>query len=153
MDADGKEVLRELLAPLFATLAPGFEAGAEELRMEATHQQRSDFLVAGRYVSGGASFSLTIAARYHPVIASSRIRILCGMSIMPDIPRQEGRMSVRLGERTISVGVQVVADSGREIMLFRPEWDRSGQPDGAANGSQPIRSETNSTASAAGSRR
>ena len=28
-----------------------------------------------------------------------------------------------------------------------------GEPDGAANGSQPIRSETNSTSSAAGSRR
>jgi hypothetical protein len=32
-------------------------------------------------------------------------------------------------------------------------WTRIAQPDGAANGSQPSRSETNSTSSAAGSRR
>jgi hypothetical protein len=32
-------------------------------------------------------------------------------------------------------------------------WTRVAQPDGAANGSQPFRSETNRTSSAAGSRR
>jgi hypothetical protein len=36
---------------------------------------------------------------------------------------------------------------------WRLEIERKGQPDGAANGSQPIRSETNRTSSAAGSRR
>jgi len=55
VDADGKEVLGELLGFLFATLALGFEAGAEELRLEATRPQRSDVLVMGSYVRGGAS--------------------------------------------------------------------------------------------------
>jgi len=41
-----------------------------------------------------------------------------------------------------------------EITLKSLEWIREGvQPVGAANGSQPIRSETNRTSSAAGSRR
>jgi len=50
------------------------------------------------------------------------------MSIMPDIPHQEGSMTVRFGERTISVRVQVTAEDGTEIMKFQPMWDRSSQP-------------------------
>lgn len=37
--------------------------------------------------------------------------------------------------------------------LAESRWRQSSEPDGAANGSQPFRSETNSTSSAAGSRR
>ena len=39
------------------------------------------------------------------------------------------------------------------LRTLAEEWGKKRQPDGAANGSQPIRSETNRTSSAAGSRR
>ena len=94
LNAEGKEVLRELLAPLFSTLAPGFEARAEELRMEATGLRQPAFEVACCYFKAGTSFPLTVTEGYHPWIVSSRIRILCGMSILPDVPRQDGRMPV-----------------------------------------------------------
>ena len=41
----------------------------------------------------------------------------------------------------------------RTLITYGPEMGRGVEPNGAANGSQPIRSETNSTSSAAGSRR
>src|SRR5207244_3664221 len=105
VDEHGKEVLKELLTPLFATLGPGFEAGAEELRVQATRTEEHDFQVVCNYVRGGATFPLSVSAGYHPWITSSRIRIVCGMSIMPDIPHQDGKMTVRLGARIIPVGV------------------------------------------------
>ena len=39
------------------------------------------------------------------------------------------------------------------MSLQHSEEKKKGEPDGAANGSQPIRSETNRTSGAAGSRR
>ena len=139
VDKHGKEVLRELLTPLFATLAPGFEAGAEELRVEAARTEGPDFQILCCYVRGGATFPLSVAAGYHPWITSSRIRIVCGMSIIPDIPRQDGKITVRWGERIITVVVQVLAEGGKEIMLFRPTWNNVGQPGGAVNESQRFR--------------
>ena len=154
LNADGKEVMGELLAPLFATLAPGFEARAEELRVEAIRSQQPDFEVACSYIKGGVSFSLPVAKGYHPWIGSSRIRILCRMSIVPDIPCQDGKMTVRLGERTITLKVQVMAKQGREVMSFRPIWDtalanKTVQRTGASRSAH----KTKRTSSAAGSRR
>jgi hypothetical protein len=125
IDAGGKELCSELLAPLFVTLAPGFEAGADELRLQATRAEGHDFQIVCSYIRGGATFPLSVAAGYHPWITSSRIRIICGMSILPDIPHQDGSMTVRFGERTISVRVQVTAENGTEIMKYQPMWDRN----------------------------
>jgi hypothetical protein len=47
-------------------------------------------------------------------------------------------------------GVVFAGLAGSTILVY---WLRKGEPDGAANGSQPIRSVTNRTSSAAGSRR
>jgi hypothetical protein len=121
LDADGKEVLRDLFVPLFTTLVPGLDARAEEL--EIAHLHGPPFAVACRYIKGGASFRLSVAAGYHPAISSSRIRIICGMSIMPDVPRQGGKMAIRLGNQTITMKVQVIAEKKREVMLFQPIWN------------------------------
>ena len=120
LDADGKEVLKDLFVPLFTTLAPGLDSRAEEL--EVAHLQGPPFAVDCRYTKGGASFPLSVAAGYHPAITSSRIRIICGMSIMPDVPRQNGKMKIRLGSQTITINVQVHAEKERELMLFQPIW-------------------------------
>ena len=54
-------------------------------------------------------------------------------------------------ERWSFSGVLFTALAGATILVY---WLRGRcEPDGAANGSQPIRSETNRTSSAAGSRR
>ena len=154
LNADGEEVLGDLFTPLFVTLAPGFEASAEELRVEVTHSQHTDFEIACSYIKGGSSFCMSVAKGYHPSITSSRIRILCGMSIMPDVPRQDGKMTVRFGERTIGVNVQVIAETGRGVMVFRPIWDAP-----AANktvqrtGASRLAQKTKRASSAAGSRR
>jgi len=52
VNADGKEVLKELLTPLFITLAPGFEARADELRVDVTHAEHQASAVACSYIKG-----------------------------------------------------------------------------------------------------
>ena len=54
-----------------------------------------------------------------------------------------------IGARTIAERDEYIAPLEAQVARLR----RGAEPDGPANGSQPIRSETNSTSSAAGSRR
>ena len=55
--------------------------------------------------------------------------------------------------KTLDFVLSRETQSGKKTVFGLEVERKGGQPDGAANGSQPIRSETNSTSSAAGSRR
>lgn len=59
------------------------------------------------------------------------------------IPDASGEVTLRFAISDLRVAAQLLAERGGSI----------GEPDGPADGRQPIRSETNSTSSAAGSRR
>ncbi len=63
----------------------------------------------------------------------------------------EAQAKIRSGDTNVLESLNVAQDQIEQAQ----QWTRRflGQPDGAANGSQPIRSETNSTSGAAGSRR
>ena len=131
----------------------------------ATVRQRAD--AVNRAFTNGTPVSVVVAAlgtNYTLCMSSARVWVGPG----PEPPNTLW-LSYRFGEEEVTIGTSAVL--GRDLdaltgkftgagysLPVRPSTQatnriRIGQPDGAANGSQPIRSETNRTSSAAGSRR
>jgi hypothetical protein len=74
-----------------------------------------------------------------------------GATLMLDMHCTKGPTSGLFGWSDPVFDRAYIQSQGVEVVSIRPT--NSPQPDGAANGSQPIRSETNRKSSAAGSRR
>lgn len=133
VNPEGKQVLEELLAPMFSTLEPGFSAAADELRWEADHSAEPHFDVRCSYRCADRYTPLPVHPEFHPWIASSRMRILCGMSIRPDVSEQAGSLRVRVDGRVVAVAVRITVEGSREIVSFSPIWQPppNGQPTAA----------------------
>jgi hypothetical protein len=131
----------------------------------ATVRRRAD--AVNRAFTNGTPVSVVVAAlgtNYTRCMSSARVWLGSG----PEPPNTLW-LSYRFGVDEVTIGTSAVL--GRDLdaltgkftgagysLPVRPSTEatnrvRIGQPDGPANGSQPIRSETNRTSSAAGSRR
>ncbi|TKB81726.1 MAG: hypothetical protein E8D45_01645 [Nitrospira sp.] len=90
--------------------------------------------------------------RFFEVVAASSTDIADKYSLMPPAQRLEVYTQLDL----MRCGIEYAPKADPNRVQVRPNSlmnNRRVEPDGAANGSQPIRSETNSTSPAAGSRR
>jgi hypothetical protein len=131
----------------------------------ATVRQRAD--AVNRAFTNGTPVSVVVAAlgtNYTRCMSSARVWMGPG----PEPPNTLW-LSYRFGEEEVTIGTSAVL--GRDLdaltgkftgagysLPVRPSTQatnriRIGQPDGAANRSQPVRSGTNDTSAAAGSRR
>jgi hypothetical protein len=113
-------------------------------------------------------FLLSLECNVYPKDADAAISRLC--AAVDRLRQSERRIWERALRRTFDVGYDIPRGIATVHVALRPETleqvaaigatlaftcyrDDNSEPDGPANGSQPIRSETNRTSSAAGSRR
>jgi hypothetical protein len=94
----------------------------------------------------------------HGYISSNSVRAFEGMETKVWLSADPAildsvLMSTRLPDGTVSAALADGSVQQFSAQGFSDHLKKSGQLGGSANGSQPIRSETNSTSSAAGSRR
>jgi len=108
--------------------------------------------------------AVTLKTKYTRCMSSARVWIVDG----PELPNTLW-LSYRFGEEQVTIGTTAVlgrdldaltgkfTGAGYSLPVSRSSESTNriwiGQPDGAANRSQPVRSETNSTPAAAGSGR
>jgi len=114
----------KLLAPFFEALRPAFEDKADEIEIE---QMESSINITYGGKSLSVPFSLQLG---YPAIAFIRIRVLCGksgMNLKHKEPKQTGTFHVRYNKEFIPVEVKSTSnfEGNREIMTFRPAWDRA----------------------------
>src|SRR5258706_8522902 len=130
-----------------------------------TVRQRAD--AVNRAFTNGTPVSVVVAAlgtNYTCCMSSARVWMGPG----PEPPNNLW-LSYRFGEEEVTIGTSAVLGRGLDALTGKftgagyslpvrrsteaTNRIRIGQPDGAANRSQPVRAETNSTSPAAGSRR
>jgi hypothetical protein len=114
----GAEVLGNLLAQFFEALVPAFRDKADEIQIER--------MEAGAKITyNGKSVSVSLTSqRGYPAIAFSRIRILSGLTINSDGPRQTGKFRVQYNDEFIPVNVSMHTENDkREIMTLQPAWN------------------------------
>ncbi|MDB6016881.1 MAG: hypothetical protein JWR19_1370 [Pedosphaera sp.] len=121
VNEDGTRVLVQILTPFFATLLPGFTDRAEEIRLSVFLAETGAHIVSVNYVKRGATFPLKPQMGFDPPVALRRIRILSGMSILPNL-NQTGKMQVRFGDVHMPIDVQLAAEAKRETLILRPQW-------------------------------
>ncbi|HTY88710.1 MAG TPA: hypothetical protein VMB80_14680 [Candidatus Acidoferrum sp.] len=83
--------------------------------------------------------------------SKGKVRVLSGE--FKEFNRWDAAKDIGFVGMTNTPQLQIIGPTGEVIAPTFPYRIEKSQPDGAANGSQPIRSETNRTSSAAGSRR
>jgi hypothetical protein len=117
IDESGSEVLASLLKPLFSTLLPAFLNRAEVITVCANLTNSSEVNVD--YEREGRIISLIPAKDFHPFVTSSRIRIISGMSIVPE-PFQKGKMRICFGKDILTVDVEIEVTKDSEILRLKP---------------------------------
>src|SRR5882762_10075192 len=95
VDESGKEVITSLLKPLFSILVAAFINHAEEIEIRANQSDSKEVFID--YQKDNQRIPLTPTKDFHPFITSSRIRIISGMSIEPDL-QQKGEMRVQFNK-------------------------------------------------------
>jgi len=114
----------KLLAPFFEALKPAFDDKVDEIKIE---QMESSINIT----YSGKSLSVPLSPQLgYPAIAFLRIRVLCGksgMNLNPNEPNQTGTFRVRYNEELVPVEVASKSnfEGNREILMFRPVWDKA----------------------------
>jgi hypothetical protein len=119
VNESGKEVITSLLEPLFSILLAAFINHAEEIEIRASQSGSKEVFID--YQKENQRIPLTPTKDFHPFITSSRIRIISGMSIKPDL-QQKGEMRVQFNKTILLVGVEVALENEWEILRFKPHW-------------------------------
>src|SRR5258707_15172279 len=91
VDERGHPVLEQQLEPFFSSLLPALVAKAEEIEIRAS---LSSNLVEMFYLKGGQTWLMAPARNFQPFVASSRIRILAGMSVSTQHKKQYGAIRI-----------------------------------------------------------
>ena len=116
---DGTEFPNAIMQPLLDTIYPALGQKAEEIIVRANLNNAADISVSWR--RGPKSLLLGVAKDFHPFIASSRLRILAGMSIVHDLT-QQGSLRLRIGKEDVNVLMRVFIDDNYEVVVLRPRW-------------------------------
>jgi hypothetical protein len=120
IDDNGKELLSSVLAPFWKTVFTAFLNKSNEIIIRANRLEARDVDI--RYQKEGAFVTLTPSDGFHPFISSSRIRMISGMVIAPDIS-QHGNIRVRFEKMILSVDIQIEVENNDEILRLKPQWE------------------------------
>lgn len=101
----------------FRTILPALRDKADEIRIMATATD-----VSAEFVSDGNTVALKLHAEFHPFVASSRIRIASGMSIMPT-ELQTGSMQMVFEKQQASVLGRITTTDGQETLSMKLTWN------------------------------
>lgn len=119
VDEQGKRLLGSLLEPFWQTISSAFLNKANEVMVRANQSDPRDVNIV--YQKKGEIVPLKPMEGFHPFISSSRIRIISGMSIIPNIS-QTGKMRVRFNEDFLTIDVKIDVKDSFEIVSLRPQW-------------------------------
>lgn len=116
---DGTKVLLNLLTSFFRTLLPAFADQAEEIRIGVPSNEEN---IRADYKREGKTFKLDFDEEYQHLVATSRIKILAGLSIA-DKERQTGQIFVQFAGRKLTNEVETSRPDKCENLILRPRWN------------------------------
>lgn len=119
INENGQKILGPLLEPFWKTVFCAFLNKADEVTVRANRENASDMDV--KYQKGEEIFHLTPAEGFHPFITSSRIRIISGMAITPDLV-QNGKMRVKFNGDVLIIEAKIEVEKGNEKLRLIPQW-------------------------------
>jgi len=103
-----------VLEPFFRTILPAVKQKADEITMSTNLSDSSEVSLEAR--KGSQTSQLSPDPEFHPLISSSRLRILSGMSIMPSESVQHGKVYVDIDDQQITLNLTVRVEQGKEIV-------------------------------------
>ena len=124
VNEEGKDILTKLLKPFFSTIEPAFFEHASEIILEAPILNKGDKQLEASvsFKKDGRTYALKIDENYHPLITSSRIKIIAGISIALIDGIKNGKMRIRYDKELINVKVQTILRDNHETVILIPQW-------------------------------
>ena len=113
----GQNFSGPVIQPFFRTILPALRDKADEIRVVATATD-----VFAEFVSNGKTVALKLHAEFQPFVASSRIRIASGMSIMPT-ELQTGSMQMIFEQHRALVSVEITRSTNTETLTMKLRWN------------------------------
>jgi hypothetical protein len=120
IDEQGDRLLGSVLEPFWKTISSAFSNKANVITVRANRLNAGDVDV--NYQKEGKIVPLSLANDFHPFISSSRIRIISGMVINPNLT-QTGKVRVRFGKDVLTLDVKIEIENDYEILRLKPHWE------------------------------
>jgi len=112
----GEKTSAPVFQPLFLTVWPALKNKATGIHFVSDGSN-----VSAEYLNEGKSVPLKVHKDYHPAVTFSRIRIACGMSIVPQ-ELQAGAMQIGFDGHHADVSVEIKTAVEGESMLMKLTW-------------------------------
>ena len=119
VDERGNPVLEQLLEPFFSSLLPALVAQAEEIEIRAS---LTSSLVEMFYYKRGQTWLMAPARNFKPFVASSRIRILGGMSAPKQHEKQYGTIRIFCFNILLDINLEIAVRDDTESLCLKPAW-------------------------------
>ena len=125
INKDGEVVRFGPLQPFLRTIEPAFQQRASEISFETfISEDRNEIpKTTAWYKKDGHKFKLVVAEGFHPLITSSRLKIMAGMSIALNQGTTESKIHLRFGSDVIDVNMQIRLSGSYETIILSPDWN------------------------------
>ncbi len=117
MNQNGEVSRAPIFAPLLQILLPAFAANADEVSVICSHSEAHE--ISGTYAKGGKIFKLAIESNFHWADVFAKVKILSGLSILPE-PHQTGKIAVQLDGRVIPLVIETTENEKADTLRLTP---------------------------------